>query len=535
MTTEPKLRGSAAAIGLILLAALSLVAWLGSDPTAQRAEANHPTVTMAVDVDVSGNSALALGARQACRVINVGQVINVDITVTGISDIASWEAYIKYDRSKLLITKPGDNSQNNNHLFLLQQAQTSNNLFNTSDSLPDSDTPGIYTVGAADLAVIPGFQDPYPGTNPPQHADGVLLRLEVQGATSGFSSLRITPFQAGPGTVGPFIKDSFGNLVADGGDADPFVDNVLDGGIIVGSGSCTDTDGDSVPDNIDNCPTVPNVDQANFDAQYGDTQGDACDTDDDNDGLLDTLEPEWCYAPLPAHPGRLDPDCDDDLISDGPNDPDSGNPILAGPDNCISVANGPGQAGIPGVGNQTNTDGDSMGDACDPDDDNDGVLDGSDNCQFVANASQANYDAGWGDTQGGDACDPEADGDGYSNVAEAHVGTLTLDHCGNLVTIPGHTFTTSSAWPADLRSGPESFSLHKINVQDLGAFITPIRHINTSPNDAGYNIRWDLAPGTTFGKHINVADIATITSGGTGHPLMFGGARAYGGPACSPP
>ena len=53
-----------------------------------------------------------------------------------------------------------------------------------------------------------------------------------------------------------------------------------------------------------------------------------------------------------------------------------GDGIAGTADNCPTVANGPAQAGIPGVGNQTNTDGDAMGDACDPDDDNDGLLDG---------------------------------------------------------------------------------------------------------------------------------------------------------------
>jgi len=484
---------------------------------------------MAVDVDASGNTALALGTIQACRVISAGQIIDVDIVVTGISDLATWEAYIKYDTTKLIITKPGDNGQNNNARFLLQQAQPTppgNSLFNTSENLPDSSNPGIYRVGAYDQVVTDTSNtDPYPGTNPLQHGDGVLLRLEIQAkpAVSGFSSLQISPFSSTAGLVGPYLKNSSGGLVGDG-NADGFTDNVFNGGLVIGGVNCTDTDGDGVPDSVDNCPTVSNNDQANFDAQYGDTMGDACDTDDDNDGLLDTSEPATCTAPPPSHPGRLDPDCDDDLRSDGNLDPDSGGPILAGPDNCIIVANP----------TQTNTDGDAFGDACDLDDDNDGISDGTDNCPLVSNTNQANFDQQYGDTLG-DACDTEDDGDGYSDAAEANVGTLGLDNCANSAPIPPNVFPTSSAWPADLRS--DGISVNKINISDLASFIVPIRRINTSPGvDANYHVRWDLSPGTGgLGKRINVIDLASVTSGPTGHPLMFGGStKAFGGPTCTP-
>jgi hypothetical protein len=46
-----------------------------------------------------------------------------------------------------------------------------------------------------------------------------------------------------------------------------------------------DSDGDGVVDDEDNCPSVPNADQINFDG--ADDGGDACDTDDDNDGWFD--------------------------------------------------------------------------------------------------------------------------------------------------------------------------------------------------------------------------------------------------------
>jgi hypothetical protein len=90
----------------------------------------------------------------------------------------------------------------------------------------------------------------------------------------------------------------------------------------------SDSDGDGVPDSADNCPTRANPDQKNTD---GDAAGDACDTDADNDGVLDK---DAAFNPLPPPQG----------------------------DNCPLVAN-PGQADM---------DGDGIGDACDPDADGDG-------------------------------------------------------------------------------------------------------------------------------------------------------------------
>ena len=48
-----------------------------------------------------------------------------------------------------------------------------------------------------------------------------------------------------------------------------------------------DDDGDLVSDTLDNCPMLANPDQADFE---GDGVGDACDLDDDGDGMPDTYE-----------------------------------------------------------------------------------------------------------------------------------------------------------------------------------------------------------------------------------------------------
>ena len=153
-----------------------------------------------------------------------------------------------------------------------------------------------------------------------------------------------------------------------------------------------DRDGDAVPDGSDNCPDLPNPDQANFD---GDGFGDACDPDDDNDGAPDTTD----NCAFLANPGQQDVDLDglgDSCDSDIDND------LLANhADNCPFIANA----------DQADSEADGAGDVCDTDDDNDGAEDPSDNCPLVGNADQSDLD-GDGD---GDACDADKDGDGLGN------------------------------------------------------------------------------------------------------------------------
>jgi len=149
-----------------------------------------------------------------------------------------------------------------------------------------------------------------------------------------------------------------------------------------------------------------------------------------------------------------------------------------------------------------------------------------------------------GDTQIDEALPGGAsnfDGDGYKGSAEDHVFSYLSHTNGDQKTCqeydvgfpnPGSHVRPSKRWPADIASS--AFSLNKINLQDLSAFIAPVRYLNQDIGTDPMDVRFDLVPGPgVFVDDINIADLAAITNGVTGFPPMLGGAKAFGGPDCS--
>ena len=206
-----------------------------------------------------------------------------------------------------------------------------------------------------------------------------------------------------------------------------------------------DSDDDSVMDSSDNCVIVFNPQQLNFDS---DEEGDACDTDDDNDTILDTEDA------FPVGPGEqagaesastdqdgdrvsgtdveFPPDATEEADSDGDGVGDNAD---AFPNDSLESADSDGD----GVGDNADrfpsdsletadSDGDGVGDNTDvfPNDslesadlDKDTFGDNLDNCPAIINTDQLNTD---GDAEG-DACDADDDNDGYSDEEEAIDGT----------------------------------------------------------------------------------------------------------------
>ncbi|MBI4237086.1 MAG: thrombospondin type 3 repeat-containing protein [Deltaproteobacteria bacterium] len=224
-----------------------------------------------------------------------------------------------------------------------------------------------------------------------------------------------------------------------------------------------DSDGDGLNDAVDRCPYLAdllvdtNGDQTP-DAQSDtdkDTVPEACDPDDDNDGLEDWAEsgsnhfiavqylrsvPTTVLGHcVPLDPKR--PDSDGDGLCDGPAGPQfSVEGACHGFDNCPdhyeSGLGGDVQLGQIVQHADADTPPDAIGNACadfgGPDDaDQDGLPSSQDNCPLVPNPDQWNTDGdSWTpgpakvlptmavNAGGGDACDPDDDADGATDVEE---------------------------------------------------------------------------------------------------------------------
>jgi hypothetical protein len=201
--------------------------------------------------------------------------------------------------------------------------------------------------------------------------------------------------------------------------------------------------------------------------QLAQANEEGCPFDGDNDHKLNQEEWPGCVA---------DPDCDDDTVSDGMNDPDGTGPITVGEDNCM----------------------------------------------IQINPSQSNFDS---DPEG-DVCDVDDDNDGFSDDIEQHIGTGGTNNCAGTAAPDDES---DDGWGADVNDD------QRLNIADFNSFVFPLR-ADGSLNKFGHTVpdlddpllvRWDLDPSS---PSISIADINALNpavNNPTSRPPMFGGQPAF--------
>jgi hypothetical protein len=141
---------------------------------------------MAIDMDVTGNSATALGPRQDCLTLAPGGDALVDVTAANIppnNPMSGFTYKLQYSSAAFTIS-----SQDPNYLLA---ANADSLLANTSDPLPDDDLNDDWNATVTDT-----------GSGAPESGAGVLARISIHvdsGAASGLYFLTL----ANHGHIGP--------------------------------------------------------------------------------------------------------------------------------------------------------------------------------------------------------------------------------------------------------------------------------------------------------------------------------------------
>jgi len=292
----------AVTLAVAFVAAVGLGGWIVSG--GEEATQASPALSIGVDADPAGNTPTSLGPIDDCISVSKDGTFAIDLVVTDVADLEGYELYISFDSSVVNVI------DHNVKMFLSGDAED----YSAGEAYPG------YQVAALDWG---GYHS----------GSGVLARLTLSAVESGVTAvgiarldyngdaiLDIGPRLEGPGDTYPGDVD--GDKLFDG--------TVYHAQIAVDHDCAVDTDGDGLPDELDNCPNHPNPEQTDAD---GDGLGDACDPDADNDGILDDGDGSGIVCDNRCTGGET-VNCDD---------------------NCPLVANA----------DQTDADEDGVGDVCD--------------------------------------------------------------------------------------------------------------------------------------------------------------------------
>ena len=219
-----KSRSFAAAALLSAVVAVLLV-----QPQSPQA-ATAPTVS--VDTEITGNSAITVGAVDACQgVASSAGPVSVDIVIQGVTSLSLFEADLLYNGAVLTVIDPVLSE-----FILAEPPFPPPVVFDFSDTPPDND--GVFHISVA--------------SNGSGSGDGVIVRLTLQPTSGGTSHLKLDRV-----SMQDFFETPLQPL-----DGQGFYTGTVNEGRVVVDGACLpDADGDGVSDAGDNCPYWRNPSQ----------------------------------------------------------------------------------------------------------------------------------------------------------------------------------------------------------------------------------------------------------------------------------
>lgn len=257
--------------GLLVALALVVARLLGS-PT-EPVEAS-PDVILGFDTATGDNSATSLGTIDSCLGnLRVNDTFTIDLYVEGATDLCDAAFLVSYDASVVNLTSFSDPSN-----WFLGQAGSTPVDFSHPDSTTDQ-------IGAEDYPddALPEGQDStywvaYGDLSACESGSGVLVRFEGVAVADGISTFSVIE-QTTLTQATTYLADT-AEIIGDTDGDDTFDGLTINGLIAVGEPCPTllaDSDGDTVPNDVDNCPNDYNPSQGDSD---GDGVGDACEGDD---------------------------------------------------------------------------------------------------------------------------------------------------------------------------------------------------------------------------------------------------------------
>lgn len=220
-----------AAPALALLAIALALAPAGHTPTASAD--TEPIVSM--DTLTDGNTATAVETIDSCLSTTTGSVFDVDMVIQSVDPavgLTGFQANLMYDPAVLQVT-------NVDYNFIL--TSTGSAAIPVGDSLPD-DGDGDFFLAAVmfSLEIVPA------------DGDGVLVRVTMEALGPGASPLHLADVKLADANANPIQPTDSNNL---------YIGPINDGHVAVDV-ACLDSDGDTIPDDEDNCPYWYNPDQS---------------------------------------------------------------------------------------------------------------------------------------------------------------------------------------------------------------------------------------------------------------------------------